>query len=384
MIRDPFILSKSIDAQFRYLITEPLQLCHSHSVQSSIPRHSSAAASLRFLITKKPFKRTRTPSHGQSSSLFHTPTVLIDGLDECEDHEFQRLILIAISTAAFKDHTQLRFLIASRPERQIREMFLSQPFDKHHYPITFVNDYETREELREHLRSRFDDIYKRKSDLIFAVKKPWPSEQELDDLTYRASGQFLYASTVLKFVDSNYYPPMDQLKLILERQPGNAAAFSSMDALYTQIFRSCPYQENLSTLFRSVVTLSRFSRYNLWYLDSLSIVSGLRVNPDISIIVGLLSSVIDAEKYDRLDGSWPWQELMRCRYPTSTISVHHRSLFEFFTDKERSGSLFIDTDIGHNEIIARLDTLVAGCLSTWYGCILILSKLQTLMMEFLQ
>jgi len=98
LIQDPTILSKSIDAQLRYLITKPLQ---------EVTRHSPPSAA------------------------FHTPTVIIDGLDECEGHGFQRVILNAISAAVFKEHTPLRFLIASRPEPQISETFHTQPLAQH-------------------------------------------------------------------------------------------------------------------------------------------------------------------------------------------------------------------------------------------------------------
>jgi len=104
LCRDPTILSKSIEAQLRYLITEP-------------------------------FRRTL-----DQSAPFHTPTVIIDGLDECDGHDFQSLILSAISTAVFKDHVKLRFLIASRPEQQINKTFRAHPLRQLHSPITLVDD----------------------------------------------------------------------------------------------------------------------------------------------------------------------------------------------------------------------------------------------------
>jgi len=125
------------------------------------------------------------------------PTVIIDGLDECEGHGFQRVILNSISAAVFKEHTPLRFLIASRPEPQISETLHTQPLAQHHYPIMLLDDYQTFEELRQFLPSRFDEIYQRRSDLVSAIEHPWPSEEDLSALAYRASGQFLYASTVL-------------------------------------------------------------------------------------------------------------------------------------------------------------------------------------------
>jgi len=249
LIRDPTILDKSIEAQLRYLITEP-------------------------------FRQTL-----DQSTPFHTPTVIIDGLDECDGHDSQILILSAISTAVFKDNLKLRFLIASRPEQQISKTFRAHPLRPLHSPITLVDDYETYEELEKHMRSGFDGIYERHSDSMFAVEKPWPSYGELRALARRASGQFLYASTVLRFVDADDGHPVDQLELILTRP---SVAFSSMDELYTLILESCPRQEMLSFVLCSMVYMH--SKYKV-DIHSLEVISGLRAE-DMSVVLRGLPAVI--------------------------------------------------------------------------------------------
>jgi len=323
--RDPTILSKSIDAQLRYLITEPFRL---------------------------------TPDQS------HTPTVLIDGLDECEGHGFQCLILNAISFAVFKDYVKLRFLIASRPEPQIRERFVTQPFSRRHFPITLDGDYETRKELLQHLRVGFEDIFMRKCDLMFGVRTPWPSEEQLEDLADRASGQFLYASTVLRFVDSDDIHPVHRLELILSRQPGSIAAFSSMDDLYTLILESCPRQEGLPLVLSSLVFFRQNYRSSFRTLASLEVLSGLRAN-DISVVLRALPAVVAIGRIERhglpVDCNWP--EFVR--YYSPTFAIHHQSFIEFLTEKERAGRFYVDKDIVDEKAIGRLDDLVAECLTTW-------------------
>ena len=46
------------------------------------------------------------------------------------------------------------------------------------------------------------------------VAKPWPSYSVLDDLVDKASGQFIYPATVLKFVGNPNYRPTDRLDII--------------------------------------------------------------------------------------------------------------------------------------------------------------------------
>jgi len=322
--RDPTILFKSIDAQLRYLITEPFRL---------------------------------TPDQS------HTSTVLIDGLDECEGHDIQRFVLNAISSAVFKDHVKLRFLIASRPEPQIRERFITQPLSRRHFPITLDDDYETHKELRQHLRAGFEDIFTRKCDLMFGVKGPWPSEEQLEDLANRASGQFLYASTVLRFVDSDDTHPVHQLELILSRQPGSVAAFSHMDDLYTLILESCR-QEALPLVLSSLVFF-RINHYpHTATLGNLEILSGLRAD-DISIVLRALPAVVAVETAERrgFSDDYNWQAFMQ--YYSPTFIIYHQSFIEFLTEKERAGRYHVDKDVVDEEAVGRLDEFVAECLTKW-------------------
>ena len=323
--RDPTILSKSIDAQLRYLITEPFRL---------------------------------TPDQS------HTPTVLIDGLDECEGHGFQCLILNAISSAVFKDHVKLRFLIASRPEPQIRARFITQPLSRRHFPITLDGDYETRKELLQHLRIGFEDIFMRQCDLMFGVRSPWPSKEQLEDLADRASGQFLYASTVLRFVDSDDTHPVHRLELILSRQPGSIAAFSSMDDLYTLILESCPRQEALPLVLSSLVFFRQNYPSSLRTLASLEVLSGFRAN-DISVVLRALPAVVAVGRIERhgLPVDYNWPEFVR--YYSPKFIIHHQSFIEFLTEKGRAGRFYVDKDIVDEKAIGRLDDLVAECLTTW-------------------
>jgi len=326
LCRDPTILDKSIEAQLRYLITEP-------------------------------FRRTL-----DQSSPFHTPTVIIDGLDECDGHDFQCLILSAISTAIFKDHVKLRFLIASRPEQQINKTFRAHPLRQLHLPITLVDDYETYEELEKHMRSGFDRIYERHSGLMFALEKPWPSDEQLRVLAHKASGQFLYASTVLRFVDADDAHPVHQLELILTRP---SIAFSAMDELYTLILESSPRQEILSSVLSSMVYMH--SEYDDEIdIRSLEVISGLQAE-EVSVVLRGLPAVIAVEtpyEHEMPEG-FPWQHFMR--YYSPIVSVHHQSFIEFLTDKERAGRFFVDKDIGYGEMTARLDELVAECLTRRYS-----------------
>ena len=334
MIQDPTIISKSVESQLRYLITNPL---HGIAAHSSLP--------------------------------FHTPTVIIDGLDECDGRDSQRLILKAIATAVFTDHIQLRFIIASRPESHIAEIFRSNLLDRH-YPFTLVDDYQTKQEISQYLKAGFDEIWERQFELMSTTEKPWPSDHDVSTLAYRASGQFLYASTVLRFVDSDVAHPVKQLALILRRQSGSAIAFSAMDELYSLILESCPCKHNFSPFFRSLVfyrAVTPLPAFSSPTLANHVILSGLQPH-DILLLLRWLPAIIQFKwpRQEDLADGWPLEAFMKHYSPE--LTVYHESFLEFLTDQTRSGKFYVDEEGAYEEMTGRLDVVVADRLrsSTWY------------------
>ncbi|KDR74733.1 hypothetical protein GALMADRAFT_27518, partial [Galerina marginata CBS 339.88] len=163
---DPFIFARSLDSQIFSLIIEPLQ----DRVDSG-------------------YFNTTAPAR----------VVIIDGLDECEDRNSQVKILDAISKSLQHNHLPFIFLIASRPEPDIRSAFgfgyLSQVSTRN--PLDDV--YLPSEDILLFLRDKFAEI---KISHPFKAQIPptWPSEDALRTLVNKSSGQFIYASTVVRFV----------------------------------------------------------------------------------------------------------------------------------------------------------------------------------------
>ncbi|KAF9473523.1 hypothetical protein BDN70DRAFT_843397, partial [Pholiota conissans] len=88
---DPFLLDKSLATQFQLLVVTPLQaLVSSGNLKPGSPR-----------------------------------LIIIDGLDECEDPKMQSMALSVIADAFRSQNLPLRFLLASRPEHNIKHTFSS-------------------------------------------------------------------------------------------------------------------------------------------------------------------------------------------------------------------------------------------------------------------
>jgi hypothetical protein len=81
--------------------------------------------------------------------------VVIDGLDECEDKNIQQEILHSIGHAVTKHQLDLQFLVASRPEPHIREIFTGS-LNKLHYPLNVDQSFE---DIRKYLLDEFSQIH---------------------------------------------------------------------------------------------------------------------------------------------------------------------------------------------------------------------------------
>jgi hypothetical protein len=164
----------------------------------------SAAVQLQQLIIE-PFMRLPTPRP--------SPVIIIDGLDECDGSEAQHDILSLISQVSTIPEITIRFIIASRPEYHITYMFNKEPLLKMARRLVLDEDYESLSDIMMYLRDGFTQIQAR-SDMNWS-QDPWPSDSQLNKVAWRASGQFIYAATVLKFVGSDFCDPVAHLDIIL-------------------------------------------------------------------------------------------------------------------------------------------------------------------------
>jgi hypothetical protein len=86
------------------------------------------------------------------------------------------------------------------------------------------------------------------------VDTPWPSPSVVDFLVQKSSSQFIYAATVLKFVDAELHIPTVQLDIVLQ-PPVRLTLFSNLDQLYTQVLKVFPYPEILTRIFSLMLIL---------------------------------------------------------------------------------------------------------------------------------
>lgn len=288
---NPLILAQSHDIQFGKLVVEPLR----------------ALAGAKDII------------------------IIIDGLDECQDPRAQNEILLLIgSTFRTPSSSPARFLVASRPEPNIRKTFEHASLRQITRRIVLDDSYNPERDIRTFLLAGFAEIHEN-CEIMASVPTPWPSRGILDLLVQRSSGQFIYASTVLKFVGDENFPPVGRLDAVINAS--DRRALSELDDLYLQIL-STSHPDNAG-LFRRILGMILVARSPTCEL--LDILLGLESGHTRLMLRGLhsLLSIPDFPSNPK----YPFNP----SYPS--IVILHKSFSDFLQDHSRSGGFFVDVAV---------------------------------------
>ncbi|TEB27838.1 hypothetical protein FA13DRAFT_1591271, partial [Coprinellus micaceus] len=144
-------------------------------------------------LVLKPFRKLA----GRSNRRDWPSVIIVDGLDECQGDsecsgaDAQKEILYTLSRAGADPAFPFRIIIASRPEPAIRHFFSNSPSLA--LNIFLDDKYEPDADIRLFLNAMFSDIRRR-----FNLPSTWASKDVVDLLVDEASGQFIYAATVIR------------------------------------------------------------------------------------------------------------------------------------------------------------------------------------------
>jgi hypothetical protein len=286
---DPGLLEKDMETQFRKLIVEPL-----------------------------------SRSNRKKKLL-----VIIDGLDECQGNDSQRDI-INIVTSTAPQSLPVIWMICSRPEHHIKSAFDADWVKKRCWrkEIT-VDDSETRKDIEQFLRDKFRGIAEEYN------VRDWPSVEDVEKLINAASGLFVYAETVSRFVgDGEIGDPVGQLEAIMEfiDSPANSSTmnpFHYLDQLYMQILKRVPRQQ----LPRALQLIGICGIYPPLPALQLANLLGLRRSTFEAALRKLYSVV----------------EVPSKKLSEDPLRVVHASFIDFLKDPHRSREFALDLDKLHGD-----------------------------------
>ena len=157
--------------------------------------------------------------------------IILDGLDECGDPESQRYILKVLLNSVSNHSIPFSFILASRPEQHIREAFDGELLSSLTTRLVLDDKYHPDDDIRVFLQCKLRDIKDRHPSRVH-LPASWPSDEDVERLVQKSSGQFIYASTVVKFINSHSHWPPDRLNIIFGLSPrGKTTPFAEMDSL---------------------------------------------------------------------------------------------------------------------------------------------------------
>ena len=244
--------------------------------------------------------------------------IIVDALDECDDR--QRISeFIDIIAFAFQDSRMalpLRFFFTSRIEEHIRSMFAAYPALDVTYCLP-LQEFSADDDIRTFLQSRFASIYQQKHRQIGNISLPWPSQGDLDELVKKSSGSFIFAFTLVKFVNDGSDLPHRKLRAALQ-------SYAGLDPLYAQVLQSASHHHLFTQVLQTIITIS--TPLSVTDLAFLLQIEGGDV---IHALEGVQSIIMVPE-----DDEQP-------------VQLFHTSLRDFFTTQTRSHHLFIDPATSH-------------------------------------
>ena len=170
------------------------------------------------------------------------------------------------------------------------------------------------------------------------VLKPWPSDEIVQVLADRSDGYFIYASTVLKYVDEEYPSCIDRLREILELSKSGSPAFGELDKLYRQILSVYPDTDLLLRVLGCLLTSVRFPvrLFKSESAESLRAILGLHPGQVEHILRGL-HSVLDVR--------------VSVNHTLRVKGPFHASFPQFFFDETRAGRYYINQENINEDIV---------------------------------
>jgi len=279
--RDNYIVHRSHERQFRKLIVEPMR-----SVTLPLPM-----------------------------------VIVIDALDECDDRQMIADFISIVGRALQEHRLPIRFFFTSRVEEHIRSMFAASPALNVTYCLSLQN-FRADDDIRTFFRSHFTTIYEQKHRLMGDIALPWPSEWDLHKLVQNSSGSFIFAFTLINFVNDGSDLPHRKLQAALWNHSG-------LDPLYTQVLGSASRSHHFTRVLQTIINILK--PLSIMDLACLLQIEGGDV---IHALQGVQSIIMVPE-----DDKQP-------------VGLFHTSLRDFLTTQAHSQGFFISPVASHLGIAA--------------------------------
>ena len=262
--------------------------------------------------------------------------IVIDALDECTDDQPASAILSVLGRYA-KQLSSVKLFITGRPEPRIRRGFrlpllvpLTEIFLLHGVKLSSVDG-----DIRLYLQEKLNAIAKLRSGL--GLSNPWPCHDDLNALTKKSQGLFIFASTLARFIDSEHYEPAERLRLIVNSPDSTAhEGRAGIDSLYTQVLTHAFSGVKDTTVF------ANFRRVLGAVVNAFNPLSQIQIAEILGITLSLITTTLQHLH----------SVLLIPSEASEDVRIFHKSFPDFLQDSSRcsDSEFFIDSAVHHADM----------------------------------
>jgi hypothetical protein len=269
-----------------------------------------------------------------------TTVIVIDALDECKDSEATSIVLKFLEKSV-KYLPNIKFFITSRPETHIRQGFrleglkiVTDVMILHEVAALSV-DRDIMVLFKSRLASA--DAFADRSDVD--LPNEWPTNVQLEALTMKAAGLFIFASTAIKLIlDKNGQPAVTLEAILSSHDRFIEEGISVLDDLYENILANA------------------FSGKNDRFLEPRRRILGLLVVACNPLSANAIANILQIKNINHVKTCLrSLHSLLVVPEDTSRpIRFHHKSFPDFLTDPKRclDARFYVDKD--ENQLAAVL------------------------------
>ncbi|KAJ2913604.1 hypothetical protein MD484_g6814, partial [Candolleomyces efflorescens] len=270
---------------------------------------TSLVAQLRRLVYE-PFKAA-VKRIGTFKAFFKPFLIVVDGLDECEDHQEVRAFIDDLLLFFKKNpFIPLRFLITSRVEQHIQGQL-----EKGHVRLLDLVNRCSRRDLEVFMDKCFEEVKKRNPVIKAYIRDhgDWPTKEDKATLVDHIDGSFIFGSALFKYI----IDPTDTSSTPMERLPHTLNMNPGLDILYARTLsrsQDIPhFHEVISTLALAFEPLP---------IVGIADLLGIKTFQVVRVLINL-QAIIHIPGTDILP-----------------VTICHTSLRDFLTTEIRSGRFF--------------------------------------------
>ncbi|KAI9457911.1 hypothetical protein HD554DRAFT_2042204 [Boletus coccyginus] len=179
--------------------------------------------------------------------------IVVDALDECDDPRLVVELVSLLIQLVRNSPLPLGLLITSRPEPWLQAHFRQQ--DVASITLTLeIESFNVEDDIRRFLQHALNQVYQEHSQVM--PNAPWPSPKDLNLIVEKASGLFIFALTVVKFVGDRLHNPAQRLQVILDDKPSRDTTYAELDTLYLDAVSTFPDPDIVRLILGIVYCLS--------------------------------------------------------------------------------------------------------------------------------